>query len=196
MVAPSRPSSRRPARAFTLIEVTVVVVIIGLLATLILPRLASTRRQQFDLFTNQVADVLMLFAQRDNLGRRPIGLRIDTRTGTPRLEVVAMNDTASDRDDWAADTSVRPVEIPEFVGIAGLTVIADGEQVDIVDWPLTHLPGENRPAIQIEIRDTSNRTARVMLSPYAVSPTRIGTDAWAGRPTVDLDAEGRSREDW
>ena len=188
-----------PSRSgFTLIEVIVVVIVIGLLATVLVPRLTSTRKQRFELFTSQVSDLLMMYAQRDNLGRRPIGLRVDTSSTPPTMQVVVRQEDATNSQDWTRDVSIRPVKLPEFVRADDIVLFADGEVVNIINWTLGHVPGENRPAIEVTIRDDQNQyESTLTLSSYGISPQRRGEYRAAARAQqVDLDAEGRSQEEW
>ena len=193
------PSARRsPRRAFTLIEIVVVLVIMGILATLTIPRLASTRKTGFDLFVNQVSDLMLMFAQRDGLGRQGVGLTIVSSPGRNELRLVRLDTSDLSYGEWVADPLVRPVVFPDFVDPAAIEVYADGEVVDIRGWVLGHIPGENRPTIEISIEDVDRRySATVSLSPYSIAPRRRdGRRGATGRTTIDLDAEGRSREDW
>jgi len=188
---------RRPARAgFTLIEMIVTLIVLAVLAALTLPRLGGNRDRNFDHVTNQVADLLMMFAQRESLGRRPIGLWHDAVNHRLVLTVVGADDQSTGRQAaWMVDGFVRPVVLPDDVAI--LDVQADGDSIDITQYPLQTEPGKNRPAIAI-ILEGPSEVVTVALAAHALAPVKVHGDSYfnyLGGP-VDLDAAGRDREDW
>jgi len=189
-------TNRAPTRSgFTLLEVIVVISILALLATMMVPRLTGTARRTFDLTADQVADLLLMFAQRDSLGQNPVGIRYDADRRELQLVTLQRYDGGS---DWRVDRFVIPVELPGIIDEDRFGVYADGEWVDVRDWPLSHTPGETRPSIEVTLAtiDGDYETS-VVLSPHAVAPRRSDrTDAVALRTPIDLDSAGRSREDW
>ena len=193
------PSRCTRLRGFTLLEVMVVVLILALLATITVPRVTGMARREFDLAADQVADLLTMFAQRDNLGQRPVGLWYDESRRSLALVVLDVIDPESRTEaDWQIDPFVDPVRLPDIVDASSLMVMADGEAAYIADWPLSHTPGEARPTIEVYFQsfDRSHRVTLV-LQPYDVAPQRMDRSGRAqARLPVDLDAAGRSREDW
>jgi hypothetical protein len=73
----------------------------------------------------------------------------------------------------------------------------DGDPYDCADWPLASEPGQERPTIEIHLRGPGE-IATLLLQPHGVAPIIINgpNSSGIGRTPVDLDAEGRSREDW
>jgi len=186
-------------RGFTLLEVMVVVVILALLATITIPRFSGTTRREFELVTDRVADLLMMFAQRDSLGQKPVGLWYDETRRWLMLVVLDTDDSAPGREaDWLTDPFVRPVKLPDVVDTDTLIVTADGEMAYIADYPLSHTPGETRPTIDIYFQSVDRmHSTTLVLEPHAVAPRRSdGSGRLQARMPVDLDAAGRSREDW
>jgi prepilin-type N-terminal cleavage/methylation domain-containing protein len=193
------PSRRIGPRGFTLLEVIVVVAILALLATLTVPRVTGMARREFDLTADRVADLLMMFAHRDSLGQKPVGIMYDESRRALMLVVLDIDDpeqrhTAS----WQLDPYVDPVKLPDIVDPQSLVATADGEVAYIAEYPLSHTPGEARPTIEISFQsyDGAYHTSLV-LHPYDVAPRRTDRSAQAqARQPVDLDAAGRSREEW
>jgi prepilin-type N-terminal cleavage/methylation domain-containing protein len=187
---------------FTLLEMVVVVSIIALLATLAVPRLSGMDRREFNHTVDQVADMLTMYAQRDNVGATPIGieLRRTNRGYELALRLLMRESDASESTaEWVDDRLVAPVLLPEVVDPEMVLVVADHESVDIRETPLSHTPGEDRPLISITLYSRDGlHTATLHLDPHAVVPRRKTEYSFVTErlESVDLDAEGRSREDW
>lgn len=172
------------------------IAIFAVLSTLIVPRLVGNQKREFDRFVHQVSDLLLMYAHRDHLDRRPLGLRVEGYGETSQLELVVL-DTTDRTADWEVDRFVDPVRYPPFVPIQGVVIYADGEPVDLRSRVLSHLDGEDRPDIMIELEDENRRyRATLMLPPHAVTPQLVGERRSNTRERVDLDEQGRSREDW
>jgi prepilin-type N-terminal cleavage/methylation domain-containing protein len=200
IMLPALRPTRRPQTAFTLVEIMVVVVIMAIMASLTIPRMLGNETREYQLAADRVADLLMMFAQREGLGARPVGLWEDTQN---RRLVLMMRPRESDNPDgtlgeasaWVPDRTVRPVPMPRTVSI--IDVQADGERVDISSWPLQVDPGETRPDIAIMLEGPSG-VRTIVLPGHALSPMQIsGANyaEWLGGP-IDLDAAGQDREDW
>jgi prepilin-type N-terminal cleavage/methylation domain-containing protein len=189
-------SRTRPSRAFTLLEVTVVVVIIALLTTMVVPKLTGATRRSFDLAVDRVDDLLVMLAYRDGFEDRPIGIHFDDNEDAPALQLLVLDEEV-DGGGWRLDRSVEPARLTEAVDPASIVVYADGEPVDVRDWPLSYRPGEDRPRIEIEMRSVDQEHfARLVLDPHALAPRRADGPQLAQRFDDDLDSSGRSREDW
>lgn len=206
MVTPRRISlsttaGKRRLRGFTLLEVTIVVVILAILSSLMLPRLFGHEKRNFRLVTEQVADLLLMYAQRDALSPRPVGISHDAERNWITLVTLeaSENRLLEGASTWQMDSFVRPVKLPP-IGSRPITVEfrADGELVNAAEWPLASTPGRDRPEIDITLYTEVGLTATVSLSPYSVAPSIWGLDdeQTYGPEPMDLDATGRSREDW
>jgi len=178
----TRPLQIRSRRAgFTLLEV----IITGL------------SRHEFSLATDRVADLLTMYAQRDTLTSRPVGIGYDA----DRQELQLLLYTADDDGyaDWNLDRFVDPVSLEGVIDLEALRIYADGESVNISEYPLTHTPGTERPDIQIVMQSPDgSQTTTLLLPPHALVPLRgdEGATVVELRRPVDLDEQGRSREDW
>jgi prepilin-type N-terminal cleavage/methylation domain-containing protein len=201
----TRQTDHRPHTCgFTLLEVIVVVVIMALLATILVPRLAGNQKRTFRLATEQVADLLLMYAQRDSLSRKPVGIRQELQ-GPDHNWILLVTLETSDNpllegaSEWKPDRAVAPVKLPAY-GDEPLPVEvrADGELMNVQDWPLASTPGRDRPTIDITLYGPDGLTATVSLASHAIAPDVFGLDdSQTRRPEpIDLDAIGRSREDW
>ena len=182
-------------RAFTLLEVMVVLIILAILATLTVPRLTSIGRRTLQVTAEQVADLLTMYAQRETLSDRPVGIILDSDRNWLMLVGLVGDESGGDQPEWIVDRYVQPVKLPDSISV--LDVTSDEVPVDITEWPLSHTPGENRPLIVITLQ-SPDRIVTVMLEPHAIAPRIYDTDAPPAteRTAYDLDAAGLSREEW
>ena len=187
----------RPIRCgFTLIELIVVIIIMAIMATLTLPRLFGNDNRQFQNVADQVSDLLMMYAHRESLGTKPVGLWENTdRRQLTLMTLEVLEDSLETQSGWVIDRTVRPVSLPNDVSI--LDVHVDGESVDISEWPLQSPPGQLRPSLAI-ILEGPNGIITIAMASHSLVPLQIHSEQygeWMGGP-VDLDAAGRDREDW
>ena len=192
---PLHPPVRRAG--FTLLEIIIVVTIIAIMATLTVPRLTGLSRREFALAGDRVSDLLMMYAQRDATMTRPVGIALNP--DRQALELLIYTENGNGEADWFVDRYVDPVLLGGVVDLENLRVFADGESVNIVQYPLTHAPGTERPDIEIVLQSADGTQSTVLLlPPHALVPMRgeAGASVVELRRPVDLDEQGRSREDW
>ena len=184
----------RTERAFTLIELVVVLAIMGLFAAIALPRLGSHQRRSFDLAVEQVADLLTMYAQRDALSERPAAIWHDAERNWIVLLAMEPIGTPQDPAQWYPDPFVDPVRLPESIPADGVRARAGGDAVDFARWPITTDPGRERQSVEIELLSRDGLASMLVLPAHAIAPHEPET----GRQIapLDLDAAGRSREDW
>ncbi len=196
---PSVPQSLSPfpRRGFTLLELLVVLVILALLFSMIVPRFAGTDRRALQLVSDQVADLLTMYAHRATLGQKPVGVGYDPERRAIMLLVIDIDlDRPDQPADWQVDRLVTPVKLPSTVDL--FDARADGEPVDLALWPIANRPGKDRPTIEITLVGRDGETTAVVLAPHAIAPRQINPDEVgpAVRMPIDLDAAGRHREEW
>jgi prepilin-type N-terminal cleavage/methylation domain-containing protein len=183
-------------RAFTLVEIIVVLIIIVLLASVTTPRFFGNNERIFRNTCDQVADLLTMYAQREALGQKPVGLIYDPSRHWLMLAVYDMDPESGSRSGgWRWDPLVSPVKLPEFAAL--VEVLTNGEIVNIAEWPLASRPGQDRPTIEVALQGPSE-VVRIVLPGYAMSPRKFReSDTAAGYLTpVDLNLSGRMREEW
>ncbi|MHC4992781.1 MAG: prepilin-type N-terminal cleavage/methylation domain-containing protein [Planctomycetota bacterium] len=186
------------APAFTLIEVIIVVAIVAILAAMAVPRLLNQNRRQMQEAADGVADLLIMFAQREALSDRPAGIWHDA----DRNWIVLMTlDRIEDDDEpatWQQDHAVKPVKLPPIVPVDGVQAFSNGEPIDISQWPIVTQPGRPRPDVEITLSTVAGLLRTIVLPAHAISPyqSETGYELVDLRSPIDLDAEGRHREDW
>ena len=194
---PGRARLERPA--FTLIEMIVVLTLLGVLMALAVPRMIDRGRRDLQSAADQVADLLVMFAQRDALAARPVGIWHDA--GRNWLVLVTLDVDPAKPDDpasWRPDRAVKPVKLPDVIEGNGVSVTADGKLMDVARWPAASEPGKPRPHLGIRLPSRDGRERTIVLPPHSIAPYTLddANDLAAVRAPVDLDAAGRYREDW
>ena len=120
-------SPRHHPRAFTLVEVIVVIAVVAILATMMVPRLMGQKQRQLQAAADGVSDLLMMFAQREALSDRPVGIWHDAE----RNWIVLMRLEPVDGDDrepatWQPDHAVKPVKLPDDHVMGPMIAIGKG----------------------------------------------------------------------
>lgn len=184
-------------RGFTMVEIIMVCVILALLLSAILVRLTSLQGRNFDTVVDQTGDLLMMYALRSEHARQPVGLFIDESRSSIRLMRRETGEDVEDQSLWKSDPTVREVRLPDFMSIYDLEVFIDGDQADLTQWPLSTMPGEDRPSVELVLHH-EDREVRLNLSPTSMAPMRIedGRDSVPARESEDLDTTGRWQEEW
>ena len=171
----------------------VVIIVLGIMSSMVIPRLTGTRGREFNLTVDKVADVVLMFAHRVSTSNQPSGLRFNNDSG--RLELLQKFEEDGDRF-WDIDPLAQPVTLPSWLDQNPLAIFVDGELTDTSHWPISTTPGETRPLLEIVLR-WEDRNAVIKLPPHAIGPT-VWFDGSGVNPLepIDLDAEGRGREEW
>lgn len=180
-------------RAFTLLEMIVVIIVLGILSSMVVPRLSGNQGREFDLTVDRIADVVLMFAHRVSTSNKPTGLRYNTEA--MQFELLQKFEDEGERY-WDLDPLALPVKLPTWLDQDSIAIYIDGEQTDTTHWPITTTPGEARPLVEVVLQ-WEDRNAVITLPSHAIGPAiwldGMGITALA---PVDLDAEGRGREEW
>ena len=178
---------------FTLLEMIVVVLVIGIMASMVIPRLTNTRHREFNLTVQSISDVLLMFAHRASTSNQSVGFRYDI--DEKQFEVLIKFEE-EDGKNWGIDPLSNPVKLPSWIDADSVYLYTDGELTDTTQWPISASPGENRPLIEV-VLNWENNTANITLPSHAIGPSiwhdGVGDELLI---PIDLDAEGRGREEW
>ncbi len=152
------------------------------------------------LTADRVSDLLAMFAQRETLSGRPIGIWHDTERHLLVLLILDIDDAAPEEPArWRPDRTVRPVSMPPSIDVdRGIVASVDGSPVDISQWPIATEPGKPRPRIEISLYADDGNVKTIALPSHAMAPYQLddAQASLASRRPIDLDAAGRNREDW
>jgi len=171
----------------------VVIMVIGIMATMIVPRLDGNREREFGLTVDRVSDVILMFAHRASTSNKPVGLRFDPESKQFELLIKFEEDGEK---FWGYDPLTPPITLPRWLESDSIYLYVDGELTDTSQWPITALPGENRPLIET-ILQWEQHEVNISLPSHAMGPSvlfdGIGEEVLV---PVDLDSEGRGRDEW
>jgi prepilin-type N-terminal cleavage/methylation domain-containing protein len=194
---------RRP-RAFTLIELVIVTILIAVLIGLIAPRMIDSGRRQAEFETAEITRLLGVAARRAALSGEIVAVEYDG--SVPRLSLVALRETETSRGrrrTWVEDPLVPAVEL-NYVDI--LTASADGQTIGTAGskWWVDFNPSEPRPALWLLVgrpRSDSTNQWQVELLPEETSASRRSSSqpsraSAAGALRVDLDAINQGERAW
>lgn len=180
-------------KAFTLLEIIIVVIIIGIMSAMILPRLAGNASREFTLTVERVTDTVLMYAHRNSTSNQPSALQYNANL----KEFALLTKVEEDGERfWEFDPLAKPIVLPSWLDQDALAIYVDGDLTDTSQWPVTSTPGEARPLIEVMLQ-WENRSAVISLPTHAIGP-KVWLDGEGVEPLmpIDLDAQGRGREEW
>lgn len=197
------------SRAFTILELIVVIVLMGLLAGLLVPRLADGPRRRAELEARQTAALLDDLARRDALSGEAAALTGRRVEGATVLAVEVKRVRGADETPaWARAPLAAPVALTSSRLVEAWR---DGAPVGGADdWRIELEPGRPRPVIELRLamRDEPSGAAGANAGPWTITlgaeavraTLTAGDGAGPGAPTapgaVDLDALGQRETPW
>ncbi len=178
----------------------VVIAVLAVVMAMTVPRLIGREGRVLQLAADRIADLLTMFAQRETLSGRPVGIWHDADRHQIVLLILDIDEAdPTEPAQWRPDRTVRPVALPMSVEVKrGVVATVDGRPVDISQWPIATEPGKPRPRVEVSLFDDDGRVKTVVLPSHALAPYFLDDRraVLALREPVDLDAAGRHREDW
>lgn len=190
---------------FTMVELIVSIVVIGVLAAVVTPRLLITDERRARTEARDVAAMLSLIAQRTEMGGHHMALTYERERGALRLEALRTRGERTNFRERAAREWGRDLLAPDVV----LEIVRieearfDGRPADDRDeWRAEFAPSVPRPHVELVLSVGDTRAARwvVELLPYSMESRLLDAQSMAAREgglrAVDLDAMGMSEVAW
>ena len=183
-----RPTCKRP-RGFSIVEVIVVLVLLGILAAAVAPRLATLTGRQTRADAQAVAELLSIAARRDSLTNQPVAIEYDA--GQARLRMLTRRGVTA---EWRSDPLAPDAELKaSFVESAE----TDGMDLNPERFRVEFAGALRRPSLSIVLADQSKRESwRVSLAPGASRAVITPASVRITDGSIDLDAAGKGEEPW
>ena len=187
--------SERGQKAFSLVEVIIVVMILSVLSGLIIPRMVGIASSKERLVVTTAADLLSAFAYRDSIASGSAAIEYN---GGNRSLILLGARGGNKKDDpltWQRDPLAPVVRFPDHIDIRAL---ADEELLPETNWSITARDDGTRPTVQFQIRGKKIE-ATVSLPKWAQSPYVVESGALIVPrlpDAIDLDATGQGRDTW
>lgn len=187
-------------RAFTLIELVLVVVIFAIAAGFLVPRLIARDRREAERSADAIRELLTAAAQRELLTGRGVALDFDREAGV----IQVLTPRPQESGAWRSDVVLRPDPLIPAVDLAPLEITSawnDGASLSPDRWRLMLSGLDRRPEIVLVVSDVrTGMIWRIVLATDGGAATMSRTDdpgefAYA-RDTVDLDRAGLREAPW
>lgn len=183
-----------PPRGFTLVEVVLVAVILVLIGTMVVPRMAGTARSEFAVAVEGVASCLSTFAFQEATDERLVALSF---SGTDRQLIVLQLRGDKFAAEWRTAPMAPSVSLPDHISFSLVSV--DGASMNPQDWFLSTQPSGGRPDIRLRLESDRGPSAEIALPSHALGPV-VRRDGDPNAPMIrepaDLDEMGADREAW
>jgi prepilin-type N-terminal cleavage/methylation domain-containing protein len=211
-------------RGFTIVEVIVVMIILGVLGALVVPRLVGVGGRQAEVEAESVRVLLSAFAQRDAIARQRVALAFDAARSELSVQALVPADVGAvgsagggegqgggDGDAslaalagesagaamaWRNTGLIRPVRLA-LVGLGEVLVGGQSQPVDAA-WRVTLSPAQTRPSLTLVLRErgggAEGRAWQVDLPSAATGATIRGLAAGSAVLIVDDLAEDLDKQ--
>ncbi len=198
---------------FTLLETIVVVVIVGILAGLIVPRMINVGQRQAEQESASVQRLLSVAAEKCAVWNQTVAVDFSTDpAGGARLTVwsqvedakASADTTGAARVRWREDPLVEPVV---FERLRVAQAAQDGQILPSGKWRVAFVPGQPRAELTLRLEpkvEADGPMWSVSIAPDQTTAVRdIASGMASGRgPTVtqsrsiDLDDAGKGQTPW
>jgi prepilin-type N-terminal cleavage/methylation domain-containing protein len=197
--------------AFTLLEIIVCIVILGLIATAIVPRVLNVGRRQADLEAGRVQRLLSVVAEKCSVWNEAVAVdysadKSQLSVWTRRADTKAGADaTGSARVKWEMDGLVEPVVLDR---LRLAQAAQDGQILPGGKWRVAFIPGQPRPELTFQLEPKAEQDGprwMVTLAPDQATAVRsAGEDSLhsgklpmgAESRSIDLDDAGKGQTPW
>lgn len=182
--------------AFTMIELIVVIVMLGVLAGAVIPRMMRRSDREAEQNVRVLADLFSTGAARSSIAGQHVALWFDTSGDGKMWMETSRAASASDFETnpvWAPDPIVSEQRADRLTFVSGTV---DGRALDTRKWTIEMVPGQERGMIVASFRDREGtRTWSIVLAPGSLR-AQVVEGATPLDESVDLDATGMGEVSW
>ena len=182
--------------AFTMIELIVVIVMLGVLAGAVIPRMMRRSDREAEQNVRVLADLFSTAAARSAIAGQHVALWYDAAGDGKMWMETSRAASASDFETnpvWAPDPIVSEQRSDRVTFVSGTV---DGRALDTRKWTIEMVPGQERGMIVASFRDREGtRTWSVVLAPGSLR-AQVVEGATPLDESVDLDATGMGEVSW
>lgn len=183
-------------RAFTVVEILVVVVLLAAVAGLVAPRLTNTSSRRVTAAAEATAETLSALARRDAMLSQPLALIFDSASNTLRTSVL-QRDARTGDVTWRNDPLLPDADLLDAKVVA---VTSDGAEMGVDALRIELDQYQPRPALRVVLSDAKGENlVTVDLPASSLQATLVYGDMrqqpGASR-SIDLDDEGKERQAW
>ncbi len=188
--------SRVVRRAFTVVEILVVIVLLAAVAGLVAPRLTNTSSRRVTAAAESAAETLSALARRDAMLSQPLALTYDSANNVLRTSVL-QRDARTGDVAWKVDPLLPDADLLDARVVA---VTSDGAEVGVDAMRIELDQYQPRPALRVVLSDAKgDNLVTVDLPASSLQATVVYGDMReqaGGSRSIDLDDEGKERQAW
>ncbi len=185
-----------PPRAFSLVEVVVVVVILAVVAGFAMPRVLNAGGRQVRAAAVSTGDLLSVAARREALTSQQVCVTYDEATHQiVLLSLVTESSEGGSPAFWRVDRLAPAVRLGDAVVAA---VEADGAAMDPASFRLEFTPGVRRASYKVSLTDARAKEQWTIELPAHADQAVVGPGSGSGLfdHSIDLDAGGAGSAAW
>lgn len=183
-------------RAFTVVEILVVIVLLAAVAGLVAPRLTNTASRRVTAAAEATAETLSALARRDAMLSQPLALVYDRANNTLRTSVL-QRDARSGDVNWRNDPLLPDADLQDAQIVA---VTSDGAELGVDALRIELDQYQPRPALRFVLSDTKGENLITVDLPASSLQAALVYGDMRQQPgasrAVDLDDEGKERQAW
>ena len=191
-----RVASVGGARAFTIVEVLVVVVLLAAVAGLVAPRLTNNAARRVTAAAESTAEALSALARRDAMLSQPLALTYDQASNMLRSTVL-QRDLQRNTVAWKSDALLPEADLGDAKLLA---VTADGAELGVSELRIEFDQFQPRPSLRIVLTDAKGGNPVSIDMPASSLQATIVSGDIRQQPgatrAIDLDDEGKERQAW
>jgi len=182
--------------AFTMIELIVVVVMLGVLAGAVIPRMMRRSDREAEQNVRVLADLFSTAAARSSIAGQHVALWFDASGDGKVWMETSRAASAADFEtnpEWSPDPIVPEQRVDRVTLVAGSV---DGRLLDARKWTIEMVPGQERGMVVASFRDREGTRSWTIVLPPGSLRAQVIEGAAPLDESIDLDATGMGEVSW